>query len=139
MNQPLASLKIIWICFLNALLIYAGIGYYFSTVHQGPAIFQSWNSPFLAILLFISAVESIMVLLLIPKPLFRSSSYQTHCILRWAIAESIGVLGLVLIFSHQISMPIFLLIIVWSAGLLLMRQPTAAEQEQYERLAKENG
>ena len=138
-NSPVQSdpgkqsllLWILWIALMIAIAIYAGIGSYAGqkmTLSQSEDILPMMTTIFLVF----AGFETIFVLVFAGKVFAKSTNYMTYCIFRWAIAESIGIFGLVLMFMGPTTSTGFIFI-VWSLALLLVLMPNQGNRDRFEK------
>ena len=116
-----ARLWIIWANMLVSVAVYAGIGYFVATTDGSPAVLRTLVPAFG--LVAVTEVFAIAVL----RPLLAARMERTaFAIVRWAVAESIAILGLVL---RLLGAPFSTAAIFMAAGALLLAvwRPTEAD------------
>lgn len=115
--NPMAVRFILWGALLMSALIYGGLGYFLG---QGRAPMDT--VPLLTKVFAGVAVMVTGMIFTLPRLLGEQIPAQTRDILRWALAESIGLFGLVLAF--QGAGPVVLFSFVgWSVVLLALHMP----------------
>ena len=126
--------RTIWIMYgsmVSALLLYAGIGFFLpGLADSSPDFLKLVTTVF-----FLSAVLATAVLLLLIPRIGAKKPYQGYCLVRWALAESIGISGMVLTFLGG-RKDLFALMLGWSLALMLLCAPTEADRERHELLQK---
>ena len=82
----------------------------------------------------VAGIETIIVLVLLPR-FAGKMPYLTYGIVRWAMAESVAVEGLVLFYVGA-GQGLFLVFLGWSLALMLLCAPTEADREKHELLQR---
>lgn len=120
---------ILWGALFFSIAVYAGVGTFISTQDGIAPADPEITSLLIPIFAMISLMETVLVLFFVGK-LFRIKDYQTYCILRWALSESIAIYGLVLMFLGAMYMAA-LAFMIWAAVLYILTMPTRASKEKF--------
>lgn len=118
-RPSLTNLPIIWFALLASVGIYAVVGLVVAPL-AAPALAPEQLNLFLMVFALLAMTQS-GVAMMVPRILPRLPFFTQH-ILRWALAESIAVFGLVLRFLGGSTL-YFLSFLGWSALLLLTLRP----------------
>lgn len=127
-------LWILWGALTASLGMYAVVGY----------LIQQWLSRSLAIELpsaFVffcggMALVKTIVIFTCGSLFAKQGNYQTYSILRWALAEAIGIYGFAL-FVLGASWTVFGTFLAWALLLELRLMPTADDQQRFEKLQRQ--
>ena len=129
---PSGKAWLLWIAISGSLLIYAVVG----------VIVRQNNSPdtdpglftvLIPALILVSATETMLVLTVWGRLFARKSSYLNYCVVRWALAESVGIFGLVLTILGA-STIICASFFIWSALLFVLLAPTRGDRQRFANL-----
>ncbi len=131
-NNEQRTAWLIYGAILSALVIYGALGFFL------PRLISSGSNTLLPILtpvfLAVAMMETILLLAWAPR-LAGKMSYMSYCIIRWAMAEAIGICGLVLSF-FGVGQGLFLAFLGWALVLMLLCAPTEADREKFELLKR---
>jgi hypothetical protein len=128
-----AMLRILWGAFTGSLFIYALVGYLIQQLSERPPASELLS---LLIPLFGSiALMTTILLFALGPTIAKQADYQAYSIIRWALAEAVGILGLIL-FVLGASWTIFGVFLGWALLLELRLRPTADDWEQFQRLKR---
>lgn len=133
-SENQAVLWILWGALVGSLCTYAAVGY---------LIRQVWDQPLapetLSVLIptFGGMALLITTVIFALRPvLTKQTTYQTYSIIRWALAEAVGILGFVL-FVLGASWTVFGTFLGWAFLLELRLMPTQDDQGQFQRLKRQ--
>lgn len=131
-NNENRTARLVYGAILSALAIYGGMGFFLpGMITLAP---NSLLPVIIPVLVAAAVVETVLLLAWAPR-LLGKSSYLNYCVLRWALAEGVGIYGLVLVFLGA-GQGFFLTFLGWSLVLILLCAPTEADQERHELLQK---
>lgn len=122
------TLWIIWIA-INGFIVFLPAIAHFARSNQDLATSPVFLETFIPVLVGFSVLGTIFIF---AYSRFAASKapYMTFCIIRWALAESIGIYGFVIYFMGG-SLTVLAGFIVWSLVLNLIHSPTHANYEKY--------
>ncbi len=133
-EAQLKQLRMVWVVFLGTtitmipLALFVGSGEYDLTDDIVP-----WTAAFLCVL---AGIQLLTVFLL--KPMVAGmcgGKYQTYCVLRWAMLESISVYGLLLILMGMTWLVPGILMVA-AVGAMFLVIPSAEEADSFAELAR---
>jgi hypothetical protein len=128
--QDQAVLWILWGAFTGSLFIYALVGYLIQQLSERPPV-----SELLSLLIPVFGGIALMAAILpfaLGPTIAKQANYQAYSIIRWALAEAVGILGLML-FILGASWLIFAAFLGWALLLELRLRPTPDDREQFQR------
>jgi hypothetical protein len=143
-KQSKQTVWIIWLAMLSSIALYAAIGIYLSQSGELPKSLDAQTLNLLMYVFGIVAIGTIFVIFLIiprlinPKPhlshhqpssSLRPASELVFCVVRWALAESIAIYGLILLILGG-SLAVFGLFAFVSCALLLYLAPFKLKASQ---------
>jgi len=127
-QQTKKMMWMIWFALLSSVFIYLAVGVILRQKQGDPPNLDAAEMLYYP-MVGISLALTIGLFTVFPK-LFRGLPYQIHCILRWALSESIAVFGLILSILGGPA-DVFITMIIWSAVLYLLQRPTDADYQRY--------
>ncbi|MBM4255679.1 MAG: hypothetical protein FJ147_07255 [Deltaproteobacteria bacterium] len=126
-QMKLQPLKVLWMAFVGTVAIYIVIAYLLGWERE-PASDLSFMLPIASV-----AAAVVTSFAFLGGKLFAQMEYQSYCIVRWAMAESVGILGLLLVVLGS-AKNTALAFFVWSLLSFLRLRPTPEDYLQYLRL-----
>jgi len=124
---------ILWAAIFVSIFIYAFVGAMLKQTLEKPPSADILPL-IIPVLIAISAGETAMVLFVLGKLLAKKSNYLSYCVVRWALAESIAIFGLVILILGA-EMKTSLLFFAWSAVLLFLTMPGQNDERKFADLA----
>ena len=127
------TLWVFWGAFTYASFFYGVIGYWVRCSAR-ISVSGELSSMLIPVFIGLALMETIVLFLLMPR-FAQKTSYSSYCILRWALAGSIGVYGFVL-FVLGASWVILAIFLGWALLLNLILMPTQNDRDKFEQLSK---
>jgi hypothetical protein len=127
------TLWILWSGMLSSVLLYALVGFF---LRPGGSAGTGGSPPALVNVIAAGAVFLAATSIGLRGMLARSTSYRSYSIVRWALAEAIGVAGLVLSLLGA-RFNVFAAFIGVAILLLLVHRPSPSVRSEYEQLRGE--
>jgi F0F1-type ATP synthase membrane subunit c/vacuolar-type H+-ATPase subunit K len=126
-----ATLNLLWKILVGSVCVYGALGYVFA--EEGRPGAANENVSFL-VTVFAGISAAMMVAVFSRGQLLTQRlNYFTYCIVRWAMAEAIGVFGLVLAFLGATKL-VVLSFCGWSLLSLFRLRPTTDDFNRFRRL-----
>ncbi|MCZ7586833.1 MAG: hypothetical protein M5R36_27765 [Deltaproteobacteria bacterium] len=123
-----AKLRLIWLAIFASVVIYAVVGLVVPGMN-GAEAGDGTLRVLMPVFAVMAAGVTVLVMFVMPNILARSGNYRTLCLVRWAMAESIAVFGLVLLFLGAPA-AVGLGFCAWAMALLLLIRPTPAGEQE---------
>ncbi len=123
----LQPLKVLWMAFVGTVAVYIVIAYMLGWERE-PASDLSFMLPIVSV-----AAAVVTSFAFLGGKLFAQMEYQAYCIVRWAMVESVGIFGLLLVVlgaAKNAALAFF----VWSLLSFLRLCPTPEDYQRYLRL-----
>jgi len=121
-------LWILWLSMVGSIFIYAIVG--FMVRENTPAPEDTSMVGVLTLAFSLVSIGTSALALLFGRLTGGKMDYQPFCIIRWALAESIAIYGLVL-FILGASWAVFIPFLVWAIIMQLLLAPTHNSQQRY--------
>jgi hypothetical protein len=130
-SSETATLDLLWKLLVGSVCVYGALGYVFA--EEGGQGTMNENISFLVTLF--AGISAAMMVAVFSRGsmLAQRFNYFTYCIVRWAMAEAIGVFGLVLAFLGATKL-LVLSFCGWSLLSLFRLRPTTDDFNRFRRL-----